>query len=256
MNQKYGTMKTCIGSISFTVLFTVLLFACDESFTDAGKSTDGSFGKGGSTARFAISGDNLFTVTAEDLRRFDISDPSQPETKSNFLLGFGVETIFPYGNTLFIGTQDGMHIVDISDPSSPEELSVYRHVFSCDPVVVDGQYAYVTLNSSNTWCGRSSNQLDIIDISNLSAPGLVKEYQMEGPKGLGVDGNLLFVCDNGLKVYDISDRSHIALLHHFDIKANDVIPDGDILLVTADDGLYQYSYTNNSLNLLSKIPVE
>ena len=86
-----------------------------------------------------------------------------------------------------------MHIYDVSNPASPQKLSVYQHVYSCDPVVVEGDFAYVTLNSLNTWCGRFSNQLDIIDISDLSDPKLIKQYAMESPLGLGIYGNLLFV---------------------------------------------------------------
>ena len=244
-----------LRSIIYLAVALVLIIACEESFTDAGKSTDGTSGKGGSMARFAITGNNLFTVTPNHLKIYDITTPSMPSLNNSVNLDFGVETIFPYGHNLFIGTQSGMYIYDVSDPASPDRLSVYEHIYSCDPVVAEGQYAYVTLNSLNTWCGRLNNRLDIIDISDLYHPHLVKEYQMEGPRGLGVDGNLLFVCDNGLKVFDISNKTNIELLHHFNIKASDVIPNGNILLVTGEDGLYQYRYDNGALTFLSKISV-
>jgi hypothetical protein len=207
-------------------------------------------------ARFAISGNHLYTVTESDLRLFDISEPSNPEYSDSINIGFGIETIFPKGQNLFIGSQFGMYIYDISDPENPLKLSNYQHIYSCDPVVVQGNFAFVTLNSNNTWCGRNMNRLQIVDISDLYNPYLVKEYSMKGPRGLGADGNLLFVCDNGLKVYNISDIYNINLLNHFsNIDAYDVIPNSNLLIMIGSDGLYQYSYSEDSVSLLSTISI-
>lgn len=233
-----------------------LVITCDTSFTDSGVTKDASAGKGGSMARFAVTHNNLYAVTPENLKLFDLSDPLQPDYTDSIYLGAGIETIFPYGDNLFIGTQNGMQIYDIGIPSAPYKLSTYQHIYSCDPVVAQDNYAYVTLNSNNDWCGRNVNRLDIIDISDLTNPYRIANYTMQGPEGLGVQGNLLFVCDKGLKVYDVSDKSNLQLLHYFDIKATDVIPEGDRLLVIGDDGLYQYRYDGSELSLLSKIPVE
>lgn len=248
-------MKTILSPVIYIMLILIAI-GCDSSYTDKGITGDHSSGKGGSLARFTIAQNSLFTVTPNYLKRFDLTQPSLPEYADSSYLGFGIETIFPYGNNLFIGTQTGMQIFDISNPSLLIKLSTYQHIYSCDPVVAEGNYAYVTLNSNNSWCGRFTNQLEIVDISNLYNPKRIKEYPMNGPLGLGVDGNLLFICDNGLKVYDITNKLNIQLKQHFSIKATDVIPIGNRLLVTGDDGLYQYSYDGAELTLLSKIPVE
>ena len=243
-------------SIRITILPVLLIgllaISCEGSFAD-NSSNAASGGKGGSLARFAITGDNLYAVTLAELKHFDITDPEQPDFSSNINLNFGVETIFPMENHLFIGTRTGMLIYDISTPTAPKYLSSYSHVYSCDPVVVQGNYAYVTLNSENTFCGRNNNRLDIIDISNLSEPVNVAEYGMESPKGLGVDNDLLFLCDDGLKLYDISNKENITLLQQLSIKATDVIPNDSILIVTGSEGIYQYDYSSGSLDLLSKI---
>ena len=76
---------------------------------------------------------------------------------------------------------------------------------------------------------------------------------MTMPLGLGIDGDILFLCDDGLKVYDVSDVQNIVLLNHFDISAFDVIPLGEILLVVADDGLYQYKYSGDEIEFVSKL---
>lgn len=239
------------------ILFIVSGFVLSIITCENDRSYNGdSAGKGGSTARFTIAANNLYTVSNEELKVFDLTDASNPEPKGTTSLGFGIETIFPYGNHLFIGTQTGMKIIDITDPDHPLYVSEYEHIYSCDPVVVEGSYAYVTLNSLNSWCGRNVNRLEIIDISDLYNPNLIKQYNMESPLGLGIDENLLFVCDNGLKVYDVTDKLNAKLLYHYSIKANDVIPYGNILLVTGNDGLYQYRYNAGEITLLSKLSIE
>ncbi|HSI90241.1 MAG TPA: hypothetical protein VK927_03950 [Adhaeribacter sp.] len=206
-------------------------------------------------ARFAISGNHLYAVDNTKLNIFDISNPGQPQKQGEMPLSFGVETIFPYGDHLFIGTMSGMYILGIQNPAAPSHVAYYQHVVSCDPVVTDGRYAYVTL-SSGTTCMRAVNRLEIVDLQNLANPFLLTEYPMTNPKGLGIDGTNLFVCDDGLKLYDATDVMNLQQKQHFNINAYDVIPDNGHLLVIGADGFYQYQYQNNSLSLLSKIPVQ
>lgn len=222
--------------------------------------TAGASGKGGSMARFTISGNHLYTVSLSDLQVFDISTAADPLKGQKVNLGWGVETIFPYNNKLFIGTTTGMHIYDNSNPVSPVHLSTYAHVRSCDPVVVEGDMAWVTLRSGNA-CAGFTNQLDVINISDPKNPKLLKTYPMQNPHGLGIDKSALFLCEGsfGLKVFDITDHLKVDenLKAHFKgHDAFDVIPLGTSLLLIGKDGLYQYDYSNiNQMKLLSIIPV-
>lgn len=216
------------------------------------------YGQGGSMARFTLMNDYLYTVTDHDLRLFDVSNPSSPDHVSNIDLAWGVETIFPYQDRLFIGTTTGMHIFDASKPDDPVHLAVYEHVTSCDPVVVDGQYAYVTLRSGN-FCRGFNNRLDVVDLDNIRAPRLVETYPMENPHGLGISSNYLFLCEGefGLKSFNISDVEKISqnqLEHLKNVRAIDVIPAAASLIVTGPDGIYQFDYSDPAeLRLLSKI---
>ena len=132
----------------------------------------------------------------EELKIFDISEEQTPDFITQIYPGFGIETIFVKENYLFLGSRWGVYIYDITSKESPVEVSFYSHVYSCDPVVVSGDYAYSTLNSTGP-CSRGSDQLDVIDISNINSPTNVFTIEMDSPKGLGISGNLLFVCDNG-----------------------------------------------------------
>jgi hypothetical protein len=219
-----------------------------------------SAGKGGSMARFTISGDHLYTVSNFDLQVLDISQAASPKKGEKIRLGWGIETIFPYGNKLFIGSTTGMHIYDNSNPTKPVHLSTYAHVNSCDPVVVEGDLAWVTLRSGNA-CAGFTNQLEVINISNPRSPKLVKSYPMQNPHGLGIDRSTLFLCEGkyGLKIFDAKDHLKVSdnLISHFkEHDAFDVIPMGGNLLLIGQDGLYQYDYSNpKDIKLLSKLPV-
>lgn len=220
-------------------------------------------GVGGSMARFTIVNNYLYTVDDYLMHVFDITSPENPVNQSTVDLGWGIETIFPFKNNLFIGSRSGMHIYNIDDPADPQFMSMVNHITTCDPVVANDNYAFVTLRSENSdgWCGDSfTNQLEVIDISDVTNAQRLYEFNMTSPYGLGLDGNILFVTegDDGLKIFDIKDVSKIdqnLLQHMTGFNAYDVIPLNGTLILTGNDGLYQFDYTNlNEIKLLSLIP--
>jgi hypothetical protein len=148
-----------------------------------------------------------------------------------------------------------MYIYDITEPAIPSFVSEFQHGTACDPVVVDGDYAYVTLRGGNA-CGALESGLFIVDISDITNPVLAESYPMEEPYGLGVKDEKLFVCDGsyGLKVYDKTNVEDLLPLQHFeDIITFDVIPMDTHLLLVGEDTLYQYEYLANEIQLLSSI---
>jgi len=149
-------------------------------------------------------------------------------------------------------------IFNTANPAQPVQLSEFTHITICDPVIADDNFAFATLRSG-THCnnGRSINELDIFNISDLQSPWLVKSYPLTNPQGLTKSGNTLFICDGigGLKVYDASDVNNLRLLQTVNgIDAYDVIAQNNNAIVVAKDGLYQYDFTNRSnVTLQSKI---
>jgi hypothetical protein len=222
-----------------------------------------AIGVGGSMARFTIVGDYLYTVDDYLMHIFAITSPENPVAGNTVDLGWGIETIFPFKTNLFIGSRSGMSIYNIDNPELPEFMSTVQHITTCDPVVANDEYAFVTLRSDNVdnWCGiTSTNQLDVIDITDVANANLLHIYSMTGPYGLGLDGNTLFVTegDDGLKIFDVSDVSKIEqnMIQHLQgFNAYDVIPFNGTLILTGKDGLYQFDYTNLAeIKLLSLIP--
>jgi hypothetical protein len=232
-------------------------FSAATASSDGGGSTTGI---GGSFARFTISGDYLYALNSSRLEVFNIPHPASIEKKTGVEVGWDIETIFPLGQTLFLGSQTGMHIMDIQSPDAPKKVSTYSHIRSCDPVVVEDGFAYVTLRNGSQ-CGGFTNQLEVIDVTNLASPALVKIYPMTNPHGVGIDNGTLFVCDgnDGLKVFDATDRLAIdanQIAHYKDIQAFDIIPFNNVAMVIGESGLYQYDYSNiDDIKLLSHLPI-
>jgi hypothetical protein len=216
-------------------------------------------GISGSMARFARINDYLYTVTSGGLNTISLAAPLQPQKIHTLPLGWGIETIYPLKDKLFIGSRTGMFICNLQNPAAPAVSGTFAHANSCDPVIADGNTAYVTL-FSGTVCNTFTNQLDVLDITNISTPRLIKTYGLSNPKGLGKDGNLLFVCDgnSGVRVYNAADPSALVQLQTLPVEqADDVIVYNGVALIVSPHGLYQYDYRNaGDIRLLSKIAVE
>jgi hypothetical protein len=235
------------------------------SSTQSNSSNTKAAGVSGSMARFTIVEDYLYTVGTATLSSLNIANANDPIVENTKSIGWNIETIYPLKNKLFIGGQTGMFIYDISNPADPAFTGNFSHACFNDPVIADDKYAYVTLRAmgvQNTcWGGMAAqrNELDIVNITNLAAPALVKIYDMAEPKGLSKDGNHLFICDGkaGLKVYNAADVLNLTLIQQIkNITPFDVIVQDGIAIVVADEGIFQYDYTNiNNIKLLSKIVV-
>jgi hypothetical protein len=235
----------------------MILTSCDNG-NDS--SLNPQTGTGGSMARFAITGNTLYIVSKQSLEVYNITDGASPVKEVTKDMSVGIETIFPFKDNLFIGASDGMYIYDNSKPTNPVLLSKFTHIQSCDPVVVQGKYAYVTLRNGVV-CrpGNTFSSLDVVDVSNPSSPVMVHSQRMDSPYGLGVSGSKLFVCegDNGFTVLDISNPALPVYKHRFqELPSYDVIVHDKHLIITGKKGLFQYQYDDtDSVKLLSKIPV-
>jgi hypothetical protein len=231
-------------------------------FVPSATGTNGNTGVGGSTARFTIYSDYLYTVDQSSITSWDISNTQNPVVLNNQNLGWGIETIYPYKENLFIGSETGMYIFDNKNPSQPVLLSVFEHARACDPVVVENDIAYVTLRDGST-CQGFVNQLDVIDISSLTNPKLIKSFDMSNPHGLSIKNDVLYICEGeaGLKVFDAKDSNNVGdnmINHEKDVHAYDAIALTDeLVMLIGQDGFYQYAVdADKNLELLSHIYVE
>lgn len=253
--------ESCSNPADISVVFdlaNVFLASAGSQSVASAASSSSPAGVGGSMARFTIMNNRLYTVGDSYLDVYNISNSNDPLHTKQVLLAGGIETIYPFKDKLFIGSQSGMYMYDVTNADVPAPIGQFVHVRSCDPVIADDNFAYVTLRSGSM-CQGFNNELDIVNISNINYPSLAKVYPLTNPRGLSKSGNFLFICDGaqGVKVYNAADVMNLQLVNTIPSQeALDVITYNNIALVTAKDGLYQYNYSNPAnIHLLSKIAV-
>lgn len=239
-------------------------FSMDANYNKGGiGGTGGStYGVGGSMARFGLYKNLLYIVDNNQLHTFKLNSASSVSKLNSSYISWNVETIFITDNNLFLGTQNGLIVMSLEVPEKPVQKGSFSHFTSCDPVVVKGDLAFVTLKGGTTCRGGTLNQLDVIRMSeNYTKFNLLKSYPMYSPQGLGVDDELLFICDGdaGLKIYNCSDpmaidKNQIAAFPN--INAYDVIPLNDYLFMIGDQGFLLYDYSNiQNIKQIGFIPV-
>ena len=222
-----------------SILLIISACSSDSATTQDTTSNSEASGQGGSLAKFIIKGDYLYAVDYSYLNVFNISDQTNPVKVNEVYIGFDIETLFGYKDYLYIGSQLGMYIYEITDPEMPNYLSDVQHFTACDPVVANDTHAFVTLHS-NEFCGNDVNILEIYDVTNTQNPVWVSTRELTQPKGLGLYGDYLFVCDDEIKVFDVSDPKRSNFVTSINKEAFDVIIHNDLLIAIAEDGLYQY----------------
>jgi hypothetical protein len=234
----------------------LLLLAATAIFTGCEKTGDNSLaavspqGKSGSTARFTIAGQYLYTVNKTRLSTFNISNRANPVLENEQEVGFEIETIFPFGDKLFIGSTSVVHIFSLQNPAQPLKLSeaisptVMRR---CDPVVAKDSVAYATLRS-NAECGGVQSILAVYDIKNILKPVERMRIPMAAPLGLGYADTVLYVCDvSGLEIFNIKNAfqpvfiGSISAVHG---QFLDVIPYGNLLFCWTLNGSVLFDISN------------
>lgn len=238
--------------IIVSFLCFLLLFGCSSDNANPSGNTDG---QGGSLAIFALKNNYLYAVDNATLNVFSLINEQQPVKVNAVSIGFEIETIFSMDSYLFIGSRSGMFIYSIADPEKPVKLSEVQHFTACDPVIANATHSFVTLNS-NRFCGNNINVLEIYDTSNLSQPVLVHSRNLVAPKGIALYSNYLFVCDDVIKIFDISKAEAPVLVTNINKECFDLIIRGNQLFAIGNSGLFRYELNpNNILDLIFKSEV-
>lgn len=227
-----------------------------KAVVESGNSPS-TIGVGGSMARFTTFGEYLYVLSDHSLETIDITTPDQPVKHASTNVAFTAETIYPFEGHLYIGTTNGMHIYNVSHSGTPEFVSTTAHIQSCDPVISDGEYAYVTLRGG-TECGGFTNQLEAYDIQNPFTPTRVQIFPMDNPHGLTKVGDYLYICEGpggwkkvksnlpGQFTLEQTNSSHSA----YDV----LVTPQFTLLIVGSKGIFQYSMDGvNNPQLISQV---
>lgn len=230
-------MKNSI--IYFTALLFILVGCSSDGSNDSLGNAEVSKGDGvgGSLAVFALVGDYLYTVDRMNLNVFSVS--GDPVKVNTVVIGNDIETLFSRDEYLYIGSQDGMYIYSLENPENPSLVTSVQHFTACDPVVANATHAFVTLHS-NTFCGNNVNALEIYDTADPFNPVLIHSRNLTYPKGLGLYGNYLFVCDDEIKIFDVTNPEEPVLAGNINKVCFDVIIKGDDLFAIGESGLFRY----------------
>lgn len=226
--------------------------ALDDGFVPI-SNAESVTGVGGSLARFQIVENYLYAVGNYEMTIFNIQNLSEPVIEGTQYAGWNIETMFQADGYLYLGSTNGMYIYNLVNPSAPEYVSEFTHWEGCDPVVVNGNYAYLTLRGGNL-CGQLESVLEVIDIRDKANPTLATRYNLENPYGLGIKSNMLYVCDGvaGLKLFEIETPKDLKLVNTLkNIQAKDVIPLEDKLIMIGGNTIFQYQYNENNIGLIS-----
>ncbi|AXG72439.1 hypothetical protein KORDIASMS9_04713 [Kordia sp. SMS9] len=226
--------------------FTLVLVGCDADSANSDASTSAESGQSGSLARFTILDNHLYTVDFLNLNVFDINDVENPILVNSVNVGFNIETLFSYKSYLYIGSRNGMFIYDATNFETPQFLSSVEHFTACDPVIATATHAFVTLKGGNQ-CGIDLNLLEVYDVTDVTNPILISQRNLAGPVGMGFYGDYLFVCDDEVKIFDISDPENMNLVHAINTESFDVIIQDNLLILVGELGVYQYALDPNNI---------
>lgn len=253
-------MKKII-SLSLLCIIVLLLVKCDKAGADSASFS--TTGTGGSTARFTILNNYLYTVDKEKLKVYSIVNGADPVLKNTIQIGFEIETIYPFKDKLFIGSTSLIYIYSVTNPEMPQKLSTAfspNAFYRCDPVVARDSVAYATHRINNIICGGvvgQSSVLSVYDIRNINNPVQVSFRNITEPYGLGFADTTLYVCDkNGLHIYSIANAFQPNFLRAINPTEwfKDVIPYGNTLIAWVNGGVILYDITNrNNPQFIKKI---
>jgi hypothetical protein len=235
------------------------------AFDDVGVAVPGSdvdfasnTSTAGSMARFLPIDGYLYTINFSDLVLFQLAQNYKPNPWIRIDTETQAETLFHLNDLLFVGSVNGMLMYDVADASDPLFINKIEHMRSCDPVVADLEYAYVTLRGG-TNCFTDLNELQIIDIQTPEDLQVVSHKSLFNPHGLGIYEDHLIICDGsaGIKVLDVTDRSQPEIMTSYPIGfAYDVIIDYPNAMVVGEEMLFQYDLSGlPELTLLSQTPI-
>lgn len=212
----------------------------------------------GTVNRIAALNGNLYVISRANLGVYETENFTRIFYQN---VGWNMETVYPFGDRLFIGTNSSVDIYNISDPSNPELESNFWHATSCDPVYpVNETTAYATLRTGDfVECQGDVNELVVLNTSDMFFVEVDQVIEMESPFGLTLIGDKLYVGegDNGLKIFDASNRRNLNLIKWdqsvtaFDVLAHPTL--SNTLLISGPEGLGQYQIESNNLELLSRI---
>jgi hypothetical protein len=180
-----------------------------------------------------VNGNFAFVAAgAEGLQVVDVSNRMAPRVVASLRLAGNANDVKLSGSRAYVAAGSaGLHIVDITHPLTPVRVATVDTPGDATDVRVHGNLAYVADGPAG---------LRIIDLTEGNAR-IIGSLAVGTAKGVDVVGTLAAVAAGGLKIVDVSDPLHPALLGAVDLpdEAKDVVVNGTIAYVADYQGSLQ-----------------
>ncbi len=153
----------------------------------------------GSARGVAVSGNLAYVADgAAGLRIVDVSQPATPHEVGYWDEGWGeLYDVAVVGNLAYLAdAQSGLRILDVHDPNAPFEVGSAGG--TAISVAIEGNLAYVA----------GYHQLRSIDVTDPAAPFEVNNWPVGYAADVKVEGSLVFVVQDGLRIIDVSDSTY------------------------------------------------
>jgi hypothetical protein len=161
---------------------------------------------------------NTILGTTNSLRIINVNTPNAPVLVGSVNLASAPSSVVVTGSYAFVATGASVQVINVSNPSTPFIVtSLAPSGFSCTAMAISTNRLYTVNNSS---------QFNIIDITDPTAPALLKSTLLTNSNGLSsqavtVTNNLAFLArpaldhtdtGGGVFVYDVSNPLNPILL--------------------------------------------
>jgi len=223
---------------------------------------------GGNLARFTIIGNYLCAVNGGAIKVYNIQAPANPVQVGNMNPGATILSLRTLQDSLLLIGTAGMYspyslgVYSFKPNQSLQLLGALDSSQANDPFSYWQNYLFTTERAgASTSYYVPYSEMSAYNIKKLTVsyynnkPDYETRKNIYSPSDLSADGNNLFVCDSGLKVFDITDVSKITLKKHFNIDAQNIVSNNGNLTILGTSGLFQYHYASDTINLLSKINI-
>jgi len=236
MRYRISTKRQVRLLVAFLLLSTLILpgttfatepFPSGSSISNISSILQVESQLGGFTASVALSGRYAFVGIGDTIHILDVSDPSQPQVKSQIRvpiydgqIDLIIQRISVVGNFLYIGnlkelkrrnsyyiTQERGAIIDISDPVSPRYVGRLPLIVSHVEKV--GNYAYAV----------DPENFLILDVSDTAHPREIVQLPLDHPREFALHEHYIYVVGRkGVDVLDVSNPRSPSIVGHIDIQ--------------------------------------
>jgi len=212
---------------------------------------------------FTLQNNYLITAQSNQVNLYSLSDPTQPALEQTYTSedDLQLETISTYkADMLIIGTNQGTFFKDHSVPGELDDVDFSELITSCDAIITQGNYMYVTIRSGQACSSinnsSNANKLLVYNTLQASQPVLEKSISINEPYGLDINGDQLFICnDQGLLEFDITTPSSPVQTGDYSQPCNNIIATEDPMILTDDTGIRMIEYANPGLTELAIIRI-